>query len=170
MWIATLFVKKMTGDTTMLTCMYLLVYLFLTLLNYIYTCRFADRDMMMRYRGGGVGHIATRGFTKCLEENALSLCDTRALSNNDLESLVCNGSDAESEISSGAGEDEDDDEDDDYFESDDDGEYLTDDNVENLKNWSTGSEAENLELEELGPEDGEVDDLGAEEYDGYAEF
>lgn len=27
------------------------------------TCRFVDRDMMMRYRGGGVGHKSTRNAT-----------------------------------------------------------------------------------------------------------
>ncbi|KAL0562582.1 hypothetical protein V5O48_019503, partial [Marasmius crinis-equi] len=38
--------------------------------NYYYTNYFADRDMVMRYRGGGIGHASTHAFTRHLEEEA----------------------------------------------------------------------------------------------------
>ena len=124
--------------------------------------------MMMRYRGGGVGHAATRQFTRILEEDALSQMDSSKISVADPEFKSLDSEDLDSEISSGMGEEED--EEGDYSGQEDYENERLDDN--DMEMEPTGAEFEDLELVigELGPEDGEADDLGAEDYEGYAEF
>ena len=39
---------------------------FVALLTYKFVSRFVDRDMFMRYRGGGIGHTSTRGTHQSL--------------------------------------------------------------------------------------------------------
>jgi hypothetical protein len=57
----------MTGSCIMLTCIYDFTSLFVAVIDD--TCRFVDRDMVMRYLGGGVGHQATRNVVPVVQHD-----------------------------------------------------------------------------------------------------
>ncbi|KAL1719284.1 hypothetical protein EV715DRAFT_272872 [Schizophyllum commune] len=66
--------------------------------KFYYVSMFADRDTLMRFRGGGVGHLSTREATRKLEEEAERLAGFRQIPAGEVSEDVTESSDEEGEI------------------------------------------------------------------------
>jgi hypothetical protein len=137
-----------TGIITTLACKYIF-HLILSTLNCRH--RFVDRDMVMRYRGGGVGHKVTRERDAALKGDSYVMAD-------DIEG----GNQPELPVTDGIGGDL--------------GEYDEEEleEEEEPAGWSDPEDEEEDEDEDqedadmFGPEDGEDEDVTAG--DGYGDL
>lgn len=120
----------------------------------MYQCSFVDRDMAMRFRGGGVGHKSTRVATDSFLTDRDRLdCQVGTMGNE--------AEDNDDGCSDGEGQPADDTIDDDkrMDEDGDEEDVIHVDHWNDEDDWEEDNEdEEDLTDDALGPDDGEVDD------------
>ncbi|THU95728.1 hypothetical protein K435DRAFT_966260 [Dendrothele bispora CBS 962.96] len=123
---------------------------------YYYVNVFADRDIFMRFRGGGVGHVSTLEHT-CLFETDAGV-DEQSLPVYDKDGNVINTE----EVSDSSDEEEETEEEEEGEGEEEEGSGNDDPNSDDNSDSSSDEYLDGDEEEEdldLGPEDGEVDDI-----------
>ena len=119
----------------------------------MYQCSFVDRDMAMRFRGGGVGHKSTRVATDSFLTDRDRLdCQVGTMGNE--------AEDNDDGCSDGEGQPANDTIDDDKrMDEDGDEDVIHVDHWNDEDDWEEDNEdEEDLTDDALGPDDGEVDD------------
>ncbi|KAK7444353.1 hypothetical protein VKT23_015366 [Stygiomarasmius scandens] len=117
--------------------------------RYYYVNVFADRDLFMRFRGGGVGHLATLEHTQVFETDAG--VDEQSLPVYDKDGNVVDNGNEE-------GDDDDEEEEEEEIQAIQEEPNSEDSDEDSDGSGSDGDEEEEEDLD-LGPEDGEVDDI-----------
>lgn len=93
--------------------------------NFFYVNMFVDRDMVIRFLGGGVGHKATNDFTDCLRPDFLSHGDGERDDEHEDDNMIGEGNsnedgmDSEEEEEEEEEDEEEDGWEDDYFDGED---------------------------------------------------
>jgi hypothetical protein len=144
-----------TGNITMSTCEFVIVSICMKPDSIFFCSRFADRDMFMRFRGGGIGHKGIRAAQRKLAEDSN---DQSGTSDMDVE-MEDNGDSVAHSMATAAVGQEDGEESD--GENDDYG-YNYDDN---RTEYGEGDEEEDHDEDNFGE-----DDLGAEDGEGPADI
>jgi hypothetical protein len=145
------------GVYSMLTCEFLIPLSYISLPTLLH--RFVDRDMIMRFRGGGIGHQATRHADHQLNEAEESDISMSGEDDEALDGLATGANRTQYGEDEEDWDDDDDDDDDDDVDANADGTHRETDDADNA----------DAEEADLGPE-GIDEEYGTDDDDLYDTF